>query len=108
MRTDRGIVRARNIVSALEGYGATVAQTKRRILPLYSLMVATQPLDDAVWDAMGIAHGQTFWHKWRLVSSAYANAGALEQGAGTGRAGVVLGDVRGVGRRYSGHEPSHN
>jgi glycine/D-amino acid oxidase-like deaminating enzyme len=67
VRTDRGIVRARHIVSALEGYGATVAQTKRRILPLYSLMVATQPLDDAVWDAMGIAHGQTFSDGRHLV-----------------------------------------
>jgi len=65
--TNRGVVRARHIISALEGYGATVAQTKRRILPLYSLMVATQPLDDAVWDAMGIAHGQTFSDGRHLV-----------------------------------------
>ncbi len=67
VRTDRGAVRARHIVSALEGYGATIAQTKRRILPLYSLMVATQPLDDAVWDAIGIAHGQTFSDGRHLV-----------------------------------------
>ena len=32
----------------------------------------------------------------------------LEQGAGTGRTGLVVGDDGGVGRRYSGHEPSHN
>ena len=67
VHTDRGIVRARHIITALEGYGATIAQTKRRILPLYSLMVATQPLDDAVWDAMGIAHGQTFSDGRHLV-----------------------------------------
>ena len=30
-------------------------------------MVATQPLDDAVWDAMGIAHGQTFADGRHLV-----------------------------------------
>ena len=65
--TDRGTVRARHIISALEGYGASVAQTKRRVLPLYSLMVATQPLDDAVWDAMGISHGQTFADGRHLV-----------------------------------------
>lgn len=59
-RTDRGTVRARHIVLALEGYGAATVQLKRRILPLYSLMIATQPLDDAVWEEMGIAHGQTF------------------------------------------------
>lgn len=60
VHTDRGTVRARHIVLALEGYGAATAQLKRRILPLYSLMIATQPLDDAVWDELGIEHGQTF------------------------------------------------
>ena len=67
VRTDRGAVRARHIITALEGYGATIAQSKRRILPLYSLMVATQPLDNAVWDDMGIAHGQTFSDGRHLV-----------------------------------------
>ncbi len=67
VRTDRGTVRARSIVLALEGYGAATAQLKRRILPLYSLMIATQPLDDAVWDAMGIEHGQTFSDGRHLV-----------------------------------------
>lgn len=67
VRTDRGDVRARHIITALEGYGASIAQSRRRILPLYSLMVATQPLDDSVWDAMGIAHGQTFSDGRHLV-----------------------------------------
>lgn len=67
VHTDRGEVRARHIVTALEGYGAAVAQTQRRVLPLYSLMVATQPLDDAVWQSMGIAHGQTFSDGRHLV-----------------------------------------
>ncbi len=58
--TTRGTVSAREIVVALEGYGATVAQTHRRVLPLYSLMIATEPLPDATWQAMGIEHGQTF------------------------------------------------
>jgi glycine/D-amino acid oxidase-like deaminating enzyme len=30
------------------------------VLPLYSLMIATEPLSDAVWDDIGVAHGQTF------------------------------------------------
>jgi glycine/D-amino acid oxidase-like deaminating enzyme len=60
VKTDRGTVTAPNIVIALEGYGATLAQSHRRVLPLYSLMIATEPLADAVWDEIGIAHGQTF------------------------------------------------
>ncbi|MGV8968995.1 MAG: NAD(P)/FAD-dependent oxidoreductase [Microbacteriaceae bacterium] len=67
VHTVQGTVRASNIVIAVEGYGATLAQTHRKILPLYSLMIATEPLDDAVWDDMGIAHGQTFTDHRHLV-----------------------------------------
>jgi glycine/D-amino acid oxidase-like deaminating enzyme len=58
--TTRGVVTADRIVLATEGYGATLRQTHRRILPLYSLMIATEPLPDAFWDEIGLAHGQTF------------------------------------------------
>jgi glycine/D-amino acid oxidase-like deaminating enzyme len=58
--TARGTVTAETIVVATEGFGATLKQTHRRILPLYSLMIATEPLPDAVWDELGIEHGQTF------------------------------------------------
>lgn len=58
--TARGVVTAQTVVIALEGYGATLPQTHRDVLPLYSLMIATEPLDDATWDEIGIAHGQTF------------------------------------------------
>ena len=58
--TARGAVRAQHIVVATEGYGATMAETRRRILPLYSLMIATEPLSDTVWEQIGLAHGQTF------------------------------------------------
>jgi len=58
--TNRGTVTAEHVVVALEGYGATAGQSKRRVLPLYSLMIATEPLSDATWDAIGIGHGQTF------------------------------------------------
>ena len=58
--TAHGIVTADRIVLATEGYGATLRQTHRRILPLYSLMIATEPLPDSFWDEIGIAHGQTF------------------------------------------------
>jgi len=58
--TDRGTVSAPHIVVATEGYGATLPKSRRGILPLYSLMIATEPLDDAVWEDIGIEHGQTF------------------------------------------------
>jgi glycine/D-amino acid oxidase-like deaminating enzyme len=58
--TRHGVVTTNEIVVALEGYGATLAQTHRRVLPLFSLMIATEPLPDAAWDEFGIRHGQTF------------------------------------------------
>ena len=58
--TSRGIVRADTVVVALEGYGATVPATRRRVLPLYSLMIATEPIADSLWQELGIEHGHTF------------------------------------------------
>lgn len=58
--TDRGSVTCDTIVGATEGYGARLPQTHRSVLPLYSLMIATEPLSDAVWSEIGIEHGQTF------------------------------------------------
>lgn len=58
--TDRGTVRARSIVLATEAYGAQLHAVGRSILPLYSLMIATEPLPPDVWDEIGIEHGQTF------------------------------------------------
>ena len=58
--SDRGTVRAQHVIVALEGYTATISQSRRDLLPLYSLMVATQPLPADVWHDIGIDHGQTF------------------------------------------------
>jgi glycine/D-amino acid oxidase-like deaminating enzyme len=55
-----GEVSARHVIVATEGYGPGLPRVRRRILPIYSLMIATEPLADAVWDEIGIAHGETF------------------------------------------------
>ncbi|MEZ5189966.1 MAG: FAD-binding oxidoreductase [Schumannella sp.] len=60
VETDRGVVTCDRLVVATEGYGAALRATRRQVLPLYSLMIATQPLPDEFWDEIGIAHGQTF------------------------------------------------
>ena len=57
---DEGTMSARHVIIALEGYGSQLPRVRRRILPLYSLMIATEPLSDAVWDEIGVEHGQTF------------------------------------------------
>ncbi len=60
VRTDRGEVKAQMIVVAMEGYRARLPGEARRIVPLYSLMVATEPLPDAVWQEIGLTDRQTF------------------------------------------------
>jgi glycine/D-amino acid oxidase-like deaminating enzyme len=58
--TSHGVVTADAIVVAIEGFGAQVPQTRRRVLPLYSLMIATEPLPASAWQHIGLEHGQTF------------------------------------------------
>jgi len=58
--TSGGVIRADVIVDAMEGYRSQLQKTKRQLLPLYSLMIATEPLPDSVFDDIGLAHGMTF------------------------------------------------
>jgi glycine/D-amino acid oxidase-like deaminating enzyme len=60
VRTTRGTVTAPQVVLATEGYGAGLRQSHRDILPIYSLMVATEPLPASFWDHVGIGPGATF------------------------------------------------
>lgn len=58
--TDQGTVRARHVVRAVEAWTATLPGTRRALAPLYSLMVATEPLPASAWDLIGLERGQTF------------------------------------------------
>jgi glycine/D-amino acid oxidase-like deaminating enzyme len=57
--TARGPVRAEVVVRATEGWTATLPGTRREVIPLYSLMIATEPLPAAVWDQVGWSGGET-------------------------------------------------
>ena len=52
--TNRGVVRARHVIRALEGYTATLPQARRDLVPIYSLMLATAPLSEAQIAATGL------------------------------------------------------
>ncbi len=60
VRTDRGRVRAEVVVVATEGYSAGLPGLHRSIVPIYSLMVATEPLGPERWEAIGLAGRETF------------------------------------------------
>jgi glycine/D-amino acid oxidase-like deaminating enzyme len=65
--TDRGTVRAGTVVRATEGYTRTLEGHDRAIVPVYSLMIATEPLPDAFWESTGLADRQTFADHRHLV-----------------------------------------
>jgi len=60
VRTTRGTVRADVVVRATEGYTRTLEGHVRTIAPVYSLMLATEPLPQSMWDDIGLAQRQTF------------------------------------------------
>ncbi|BAN01994.1 NAD(P)/FAD-dependent oxidoreductase [Ilumatobacter coccineus] len=58
--TERGTIRADVTVRALEAYTRDLAGERRDLLPVYSLMIATEPLPSEVFDEIGLADRQTF------------------------------------------------
>ena len=57
--TTEGTVLADRVVVATEAWGAALPAVGRRILPLYSLVLATEPLPEAVWARIGLPRGAT-------------------------------------------------
>ena len=60
VHTDRGTLRADVVVRATEGYTPRLAGQRRAIAPVYSLIIATEPLPQAIWDEIGLAERETF------------------------------------------------
>jgi glycine/D-amino acid oxidase-like deaminating enzyme len=58
--TRYGTVRARYVIRATEGYTPGLPGCRRTVAPLYSLMVATEPLPDSAWDEIGLFSRPTF------------------------------------------------
>jgi glycine/D-amino acid oxidase-like deaminating enzyme len=58
--TEHGRVRAEVVVRATEGYTGTLDPTGRTLVPVYSLIIATERLSPAVWDEIGLHDRETF------------------------------------------------
>ena len=65
--TRLGTVRARYVVRATEGYTPELTGMRRVVAPVYSLMIATEPLPPAVWDEIGLAGRPTFGDLRHLI-----------------------------------------
>jgi glycine/D-amino acid oxidase-like deaminating enzyme len=60
VRTSRHRVRAEVVLQATEAYGRDLPGQRRELVPVYSLMVATEPLTTAQWEAIGLHERATF------------------------------------------------
>jgi glycine/D-amino acid oxidase-like deaminating enzyme len=52
--------KATTIVNATEAYLVQQPHHRRDVIPIYSMMVATEPLDDHLWSEIGLDHRPTF------------------------------------------------
>jgi glycine/D-amino acid oxidase-like deaminating enzyme len=58
--TRHGTVNADYVIRATEGFTAELDGMRREVVPVYSLIVATEPLPATVWDRVGLADRPTF------------------------------------------------
>ncbi len=102
--TSRGEVRADRVVLAGEAYLSQLPGLRRQLVPLYSLIVLTEPLTDSQWDEIG-------WTGRECVASTRLSIDYLSRTAD----GRILFGGRGAPYRlgspirpeYDRHDPTH-
>ncbi|HLL09096.1 MAG TPA: FAD-dependent oxidoreductase [Nocardioidaceae bacterium] len=67
VQTAAGTVRAEVVVRATEGYTPGIEGHARAVAPVYSLMVATQPLSPDFWADTGLSARETFTDHRHLI-----------------------------------------
>ena len=65
--TPHGTVRARTVLRATEGFTPRLPGARRAVAPVYSLMIATEPLPASFWASAGLARAQTFSDHRHLI-----------------------------------------
>jgi len=92
LRTPGGSVGADIVVFATEGYTSSLPGRGRRIAPLHSMMIATEPLPDETWKEIGLAKRECFADARRNVI--YGQRTADDRLAFGGRGSYFLGSKR--------------
>ncbi|MDW8059449.1 MAG: FAD-dependent oxidoreductase [Thermomicrobium sp.] len=104
LRTPRGEVRARVLVLAGEAYLSQLRPLQRALVPIYSLIVLTEPLPPELWEEIG-------WNERELLSSQRLTVDYLQRTAD----GRIMFGGRGAPYRFGSriadefdrHEPTH-
>ena len=61
------VVRARHVLRATEAWTPSLPGSERDVVPVYSLVVATEPLPAALWSQIGLSQHETFSEHRHLV-----------------------------------------
>jgi glycine/D-amino acid oxidase-like deaminating enzyme len=72
--TDHGTIRADVVIRATEGYTADLPAHHRLLAPIWSLIIATEPLGDATWQTIGWRHRETLADDRHLIIYAQRTA----------------------------------
>ena len=72
--TAGGKVRAKTIIVATEAYTPQFKELKRSVVPLYSLLVATEPLPEVFWNEIGWKENETLTQASHLIVYAQRTA----------------------------------
>ena len=67
IHTDVGSIDASIVLRTTEGYTESLSNQRRQVLPLYSMMVATEPLPQGTWEDIGLHQRETFGDGRRVV-----------------------------------------
>ncbi|MFQ6573323.1 NAD(P)/FAD-dependent oxidoreductase [Pseudomonas sp. UM16] len=68
VRTAQAQIKCQWLVPAIEGYSVNLPPLGHYQLPVQSLLVATEPLPEQVWEKIGLKHGQAFSENSRQVT----------------------------------------
>jgi glycine/D-amino acid oxidase-like deaminating enzyme len=105
--TALGTVRADIIVRATEGYTADLPATHRLLAPVWSLIIATEPLPATIWDEIGWRERETLNDERHLIIYAQRTADDRIVFGGRGapyRFGSQTGGSAGHDETYAGLE----
>ncbi|MGZ5403612.1 MAG: NAD(P)/FAD-dependent oxidoreductase, partial [Nocardioides sp.] len=67
LTTASGRVAAGTVIRATEGYTSGLPGHRRDVVPVYSLVIATEPLPASTWERIGLARRETFTDHRHLV-----------------------------------------
>jgi glycine/D-amino acid oxidase-like deaminating enzyme len=65
--TANGVVEAKHVIRATEGYTPALPGLARAVVPVYSLVIATEPMSESAWKSVGLGSRPTFCDLRHLI-----------------------------------------